>query len=155
MMSKPHPLIKPISIDDSYIQQVFNYYQQCYQQDNDTQIFVQHSSRIADDFRCSEHIGLCDRTLGKHMQAVRTLTGGAMRGSLKRSGILLPSGHELFRGCVVFLTIDKHEQVISAIGYRYGERIHPWQSAVIHWNKPESNNYVNQGYALIKEMVYG
>ena len=153
-MSKLNALIKPVCIDDNYIQQVFKYYQQCYLQDIDMQLFVQDSKRIPDHLRCSKFIGLCDRTLGKHMSAIRTLTGGAMRGSLKRSGILLPSGHELFRGCIVFLTMDKREQVISAIGYRHGERIHPWQSAVIHWDKPQPSHYVNQGYALIREVIY-
>lgn len=154
-MSKFNPLIKSINIDDSYIQQVFNYYQKCYQNNTDMQLFVQHTLQITDELRASEHIGLCDRTLGKHIQAIRTLTGGAMRGSLKRSGVLLPSGHELFRGCIVFLTMDEHEQVISATGYRYGSRIRAWQSPVIDWNKPTPDKYITQGYALIKEMIYG
>lgn len=154
-MVNDNPLIKPVNIDDSYIQQVFNYYMQCYLHDPAMQLFVGQSSRIPHAFRYSAHVGVCNRTLGKHILAMRTLTGGAMRGSLKRSQLLNPSGHELFRSCIIFPTMDKHNHVIAAIGYRYGQRIRHWQSPIIQWRKPESDKYITQGFKFIQEMIYG
>lgn len=150
----PTQLIKPISSEDSYIQQVFNYYQQCYERNENMQAFVEHSSRIPDDLRGVKQIGLCNRTLGKKIPPIRTLDGGAMRGSLKRSGLLLASGHELFRGCVIFLAVDSHDRVISAVGYRYGNRIRHWQQEVIHWDKQSENTHIEQGYKLIQEVIH-
>lgn len=61
-------------------------------------------------------IGFSDRTLGFRMPNARTLEGGAIRGQLQRVGLLRPSGHELFRGSLVFPIFDSGGSLVDAYG---------------------------------------
>jgi hypothetical protein len=148
-------LLGNINQDEVYLQQLFGYYRECYLQDKSLQLFVKTSPRIPDEYREHSYIGLCDRTVGLLLPKTKTLDGGAIRGSLKQIGLFLPTGGELFRGCIVFTKRNNNKQILSAIGYRYGARIRPWQLPVIQWTKPELDNYINQGMKLVEEVTYG
>ncbi len=141
--------------DEVYLQQLFSYYRKRYLEDKNIQLFVGASERIPDKYREHSYIGLCDRTVGLLLPKTKTLDGGAIRGSLKQAGLFLPTGGELLRGCMVFPERNKSQQILSAVGYRYGARIHPWQSPVIQWVKPEQDNYINQGMKFVEEVIYG
>lgn len=66
-------------------------------------------------------VGFSDRSLGYRLPHGDTPEGGAARGYLQRVGVLRPSGHELFRGSVVFPVIDSDGDVLDA----YGRKISP------------------------------
>lgn len=61
-------------------------------------------------------IGFSDRTLGFRIPNARTPEGGAIRGQLQRVGLLRPSGHELFRGSLVFPVFDSDGNLVDAYG---------------------------------------
>lgn len=61
-------------------------------------------------------IGFSDRTLGFRIPNARTPEGGAIRGQLQRVGLLRPSGHELFRGSLVFPVSDSEGNLVDAYG---------------------------------------
>lgn len=141
-----------INLDDLHIQQVFEYYQQQYPRSELAQQFVQSNCLISDEYKNSVFIGYCDRTMGKNIPKCRTPEGAAIRGSLQRYGLVRASGHELFKGCIVFPTYDESENVISAVGYRIG-RIREGHKAIIYWHKPESKWFVDVGMRYAKELI--
>jgi hypothetical protein len=148
-------LLNQVSLEEIYTQQTFEYYQQRYEECEEKQEFVKYSARIPDEFRDHDFIGVCDRTLGTKIPKARTLDGGAMRGTLQTVGLLLPTGSELFRGCIIFPEIDDKGKFVSAIGYRFGERVRHWQPPVVQWEKPEFDSYVKSGLDFVKEVIYG
>ena len=102
-----------INLDDLYIQQAFEHYQRQFACSDIAQKFVHMNCLIEDQTQHINDVGFCDRTLGKCIPKCRTPEGAAIRGSLQRSGLVRSSGHELFRGCIVFPTIDSG-QIVSA-----------------------------------------
>jgi hypothetical protein len=148
-------VLRQVSLFDINIQQLFENYHEDYLNDEAAQLFVKTSMRLPDDLRCHPYIGLSDRSIGKGIAKARTLEGGEIRGSLKQAKLFSPtSGHETFRGCVVFPVITEHNKIIAATGYRYGQRIRKGQQAIIHWDRPEADDYIKQGIASIKEIMY-
>jgi hypothetical protein len=143
-----------ISLDEMHIQHAFDYYKQRYQRSASAQTFVTTNCSIDDEMKSSLQVGYCDRTIGNHIPRVRTAEGAAIRGSLQRCGLVRGTGHELFRGCVVFPTFDDNGTVISAIGYRIG-RIRSGDKAVVYWHKPESKAFVDIGMTFAKELIHG
>jgi hypothetical protein len=142
-----------INLDDLHIKQAFDYYRQRYQQSGLAQQFVKSSCRIDNHFGVSTVIGYCDRTMGKNIPKCRTPEGAAIRGSLQRCGLVRASGHELFRGCIVFPTLNDDGNVISAVGYRFG-RIRGGSKAIVYWHKPELKAFVDVGMAFAKELIH-
>ena len=141
-----------INLDDLHIKQVFEYYEQRYIQSELAQQFVKSSCRIDNQIGDSTVIGYCDRTMGKSIPKCRTSEGAAIRGSLQRCGLVRSSGHELFRGCIVFPLLDNDGNVMSAIGYRVG-RIRGGHKAIVYWHKPEPKAFVDVGMAFAKELI--
>jgi hypothetical protein len=141
-----------INLDDLYIRQTFDYYQQRFNLSSLAQQFVSSSCLIADEHRESLAIGFSDRTMGKNIPKCRTPEGAAIRGSLLRCGLVRASGHELFRGCIVFPTLDDDGNVISAVGYRVG-RIRGGSKAIVYWHKPDPKAFVDVGMAFAKELI--
>jgi hypothetical protein len=144
-----------VSLEDMYIQQLFGYYRECYLKEEPMQQFVQSSPRIPEELNGHSYIGVCNRTFGKVVAKARQLEGGAIRGGLLNVGLLKPSNcGELFRGCIVFPEADAYGKIVSAVGYRFGDRIRHWQSLVIQWERPETEQFVSEGMQLVKEVLY-
>jgi hypothetical protein len=141
--------------EDVYIRQAISYYQKCYLVDDRAQLFVKESPRIPDELRLHAQIGLCNRTMGLQIPKRCTYAGGPIRGGLQHMGIITETGHELFRSCIVFPEIDECNNVISIVGYRFGDRIRGCQKPIIYWKKPPTDSYHKQAMALIKEIIYG
>lgn len=146
-------VIGQISLDDMHIQQAFEFYHQEYKCSDVANEFVLHSGRISQALRGCEFIGFCNRTMGKHIPLRRSYEGAAIRGSLYRSGLLKASGHELFRGCVVFPELDAKNQVVSAVGYRIASRIRGWESPVIYWTKEVPQSFEVAGMNVARELI--
>ncbi|MCP4058045.1 MAG: hypothetical protein GY738_12160 [Pseudoalteromonas sp.] len=143
-----------LNIDEANIQQAFEYYRQRYQGSEFAKLFVSQNCSIDKELKASRGIGYCDRTMGKHIPKARTFEGASIRGSLQRSGLVRASGHELFRGCVVFPNYHENGNIISAVGYRIG-RIRSGESAVVYWHRPDPKSFIDIGMSLAKELLHG
>ncbi|WP_133405860.1 hypothetical protein [Parashewanella tropica] len=153
----PEHIVKALiqrSPDEAHIQLAFEYYHQQYLKSDIAQQFVLTSPLLSEALRANVFIGVCDRTMGKHIAPRRSFEGGAIRGCLQRYGIVRPSGHELFRGCVIFPVMDDHEQIISAVGFRYRKRIRRNAPTVVHWNKPTPEAYKCIAMATARGLIY-
>jgi hypothetical protein len=145
-------IIGQINLDEAHIIQAFDYYQERYLNSAIAQDIVEHSSILPEKLRVSGNIGFCDRTMGTNIPKCRTPEGAAIRGSILRCGLVRASGHELFRGCIVFPTLDDDGNVISAVGYRVG-RIRGGSKAIVYWHKPDPKAFVDVGMAFAKELI--
>jgi hypothetical protein len=143
-----------INLDDLHIQQTFDYYQKQYEKNMLAQQFVLTSIRISDELRLHPEPVFCDRTMGSQIPPRRTFEGGAIRGSLQRCGLIRASGHELFRGCVIFPIKDVNGNIISATGYRITSRLRDWDTPIVLWRKPEPDAFIDLGMSKVKEILH-
>lgn len=139
--------------DIQYIRQIFEYYGQCYQRSHFARAFVRESVLVPDSLKSAAIIGYCDRTIGRHIPRKRTPEGGAIRGALFRCGLLRPSGHELFRGCVVFPELDGRGAFVRATGYRVSSRVNRWHSPTVEWTLPNPDDFIQAGMFAIRSML--
>ena len=70
-------------------------------------------------------IGYCDRTLGEHLPPKSRTRSDDPRRLLMRIGILRESGHEHFRGSVVFPNIDEQGRVTEIYSRKTCEHLRP------------------------------
>lgn len=141
-----------INLDDLYTRQAFEHYHHQFTCSDIAQKFLHMNCLMDEHLQNLDDIGFCDRTLGKCIPKCRTPEGAAIRGSLQRSGLVRSSGHELFRGCIVFPTLEDG-QIISATGYRVG-RIRGGDKAIVYWHKPEPKAFVDSGMIFAKELIH-
>jgi len=147
-------VIGQLSLDDIHISQAFEYYRQCYHQSELARDFVDNSERIPQSVRQNDFVGFCDRTMGKSIPPRRSFEGGAIRGALQRCGLVRASGHELFRGCVVFPSMNEAGEIVSAIGYRVAPRIREWDKPVVVWTRPSPQDFEVKGMNVARELIH-
>lgn len=141
-----------INPDALILDQILAYYTACLSQCDRAQAFL--LSRGVYDEATIEHfrLGFADRTLGVTLKTMDKLQEACSRGALQRLGLLKPSGHEFFRGAIVFPFISEHGEVIGG----YGRRITPKLSAGavyhVHWYGEELG-FFNQQALLDRKSV--
>jgi DNA primase catalytic core len=70
-------------------------------------------------------IGFCDRTLGLRLPYKNRQSGKKIRDSLQKIGLLKESGHEHFRGSVVFPVFDENGRIREIYGRKICDRLRP------------------------------
>ena len=114
------------------IDQVFEHYHQVLKLQPDLlKMLVQRKI----DPNCIDrfNIGFADRTLGFELQSPKCLLGSRNRGHLQRLGLLNASGHEFFRGAMVFPFCNDDGRIVGA----YGRRPRPQRRSPayhLYWN---------------------
>lgn len=145
-------MVAQIDIDMININHMFSYYKTCFLASKTIQAQLLSNSSIPKQLNDRSIIGFSDRTIGRHIPSSKKAEGALIRGSWQRCGLVRATGHELFRGCVVFPTFDINENVVAAIGYRLG-RIRSGDNAIVEWHKPEPDAFVNKGMSFAREMI--
>jgi hypothetical protein len=143
-----------IDLNEQHIQQTFDYYHERYLSSELAQEFVNNMEEVIENIHANKYVGFCDRTMGKQIPPRRSFEGGSIRGSLQRCGLVRPTGHELFRGCVVFPSFDDQHRIISASGYRIAPRIRNWDEPIVYWSKPEPNNFKELAMNKAKDIIH-
>lgn len=146
-------ILGQVNLDEMYIQQTFEYYQECYVNSKAAQLFVAQHADISTKTNEGRFLGYCDRTMGTQIPKRRSYEGGAIRGSLQRCGLIKASGHELFRGCVVIASLER-DHVVSALGYRVATRIRHWETPIVRWQKPAAESFMNKGITDIRTLIH-
>jgi hypothetical protein len=146
--------ISQIDVGATHIQQLFDYYHQCYVNSDWACVFMEQTALIPDDLKEHSFPGLCTRSLVTRVASRRTLDGGAIRGRLQQEGLLLNTGGELFRGCLVFPEADDNGVIESATGYRFGKRVRRGRPAVIEWHRSASDIVLSHGMNKIQEVIH-
>lgn len=122
---------------------VLNHYTECLL-NNKAALMVLASRGLSDPSMISEfRIGYADRSLGLLLQKLGRFDQDATRGNLQMLGLLKPSGHEFFRGSLVFPFIDELGQVTGGYGRRVGSKLKSGPVYHVHWN-PANIVFFNQ-----------
>ncbi len=106
--------------EDALVAFVFSYYHQSLKNSERAMRFVTALRFNEPELIERLYLGFSDRTLGQQLPADDTATGAAVRGMLRRLGLLKPTGHEFLRGCVAFPLLDASHQVVGAYAFRLG-----------------------------------
>lgn len=106
--------------EDELVAFVFSYYHQSLLSSQRAMRFV--AALHFDDPALVErlYLGYADRTLGQQLPDDTTATGAAVRGVLRRIGLLKVSGHEYLRGCVVLPLLHSDRRIVGAYAFRVG-----------------------------------
>ena len=106
--------------DAALLSHLMDYYHDRLKQSPHAQTYLTQrglgSSEMLEAFR----IGFADRSLGYRLPAKSRQAGADIRGRLRQLGILRDSGHEHFRGAVVFPIFDEAGHVAEVYGRRIG-----------------------------------
>lgn len=106
--------------ENSLVAFVFSHYHQSLIASERAMRFV-HSLGFGDPGLVDDlYLGYSDRTLGCQLAPDTTPTGAAVRGCLRRLGLLRASGHEQLWGCVAFPLRDPAGNIIGAYSFKLG-----------------------------------
>lgn len=89
-------------------------------------------------------IGFSGRSLGIKLQALPKDEQAFIRGGLQRLGLLKPSGHEFFRGSLIFPFINEDNQIMGGYGRRTTPKLKSGSVYHLHWYT-EQISLFNQG----------
>jgi hypothetical protein len=122
-------------VQRTLVNQVFDYYCQSILKSSRAINFVKRDLGISDlSFIKQFNVGFSDRTLGLHLPDPESFEGASVRGRLQRLGLLKATGHELFRGAIVFPLKDIEGVIIGAYGFWIGYRPSHLKDAFVVWD---------------------
>lgn len=78
-------------------------------------------------------LGFANRTLGLKLRALGRTQEELARGALQRIGLLKPSGHEFFRGALLFPCFDEDGKVTGGYGRRITPKLKAYSVYHVHW----------------------
>ena len=115
------------------VSQVIDYYADTLGRSNKAQAFLK-SRGFSDLNALSEfRIGYADRTLGLTLAELDRHQEEAARGALQRSGLLKDTGHELFRGSLIFPFVDQYGVIHGGYGRRITPKLKAYSAYHVHW----------------------
>lgn len=79
--------------------------------------------------------GWCDRALGELVASSSQTQADICRGTLRRMGLLRPSGHQLLLGCVVVPTIGRNGKILGVEGCRIAKWVPKEKPVKITWRR--------------------
>jgi len=111
--------------EQELLDQVFQYYHQTLLASPEALTFLERRGIGSRELIDAHRLGFANRTLGLRLPPARVKAGAALRGRLQKLGLLRPSGHEHFNGCLVVPTIDAAGHVVTAYGRKITENVNP------------------------------
>ena len=94
----------PVSLDaddQALLNQVIDYYHGTLKQNREGQAYLEKRGLVHGEIIDRFKLGLANRTLGLRLPNKQRKAGNEIRARLERIGIMRPSGHEHFAGCLV------------------------------------------------------
>lgn len=101
--------------------------------------------------RCK--VGFADRSLGDAVPPAKVLAGAQTRGLLQRIGLLKPTGHEFFRGALVFPYPDANGNLAGAYGRRVHKQHHDHGAYHLYWNAAQVGFFHGQSLSAHRHIV--
>jgi DNA primase len=111
--------VAPNADDQTALRQVLDYYHARLKENPAALAYLQKRGFTNQDALATFRVGFVDRTLGLRLPQKNRREGAELRARLQRLGVIRKTGHEHFRGCVVFPVIAEN----GAIGTIYGRAI--------------------------------
>lgn len=130
--------IEPLfNTDDECISQTIRYYQGTLEKSSRAIEYLK--LRGIYDVQLINHfsLGFADRTLGLMLKKFGYIQEEKIRGSLQCSGLIKPSGHEFFRGAIIFPFVDESNNVTGSYGRRITTKLRAGSVYHLHWLSEE------------------
>ena len=112
-----------VDLDGIVLTQALNYYARALSKNERAQDFLKDRCIFDKEAISQFHLGFADRTLGLSLQRLNQLEQDKSRGALQRIGLLKPSGHEFFRGAIIFPFTDSSGNVNGGYGRRITHKL--------------------------------
>lgn len=129
--------------DNLVVNQVLDYYSQTLCSDTKALAYLQGRGIYQPDLLAQFRLGLADRSLGLQLRKLSFLEEETVRGALMRVGLLRDSGHELFRGALVFPMLNQDGKILGCYGRRITPKLTAHSAYHVHWHL-EHSGFFNQ-----------
>ncbi|MDP5054612.1 MAG: hypothetical protein NWP69_12540 [Congregibacter sp.] len=129
--------------DRLVINQVIDYYSETLRKHTKALAFLQRRGLCHADLLAHFRLGFADRSLGSQLRKLSHLQEETVRGALQRVGLLKASGHELFRGALLFPILDQDGQILGGYGRRITPKLTANSAYHVHWHL-ERTGFFNQ-----------
>jgi DNA primase len=125
--------IAAADIEESLINHVIRYYKATLKSSARAQQFLASRGFLDNTLIERFQLGFADRSLGFQFATLPPWQSAATRGALQRVGFLKPSGHEFFRGSLVFPFHDESGRVTGAYGRRITPKLKAYSVYHVQW----------------------
>jgi DNA primase len=122
-----------VDVDEPVIEQAINYYSEILMSSHKALAFLKQRGITDTSAISAFRLGFSDRTLGLRLQALGRGQEEVSRGALQRSGLCKPSGHEFFRGALVFPFFNNDGRIVGAYGRRITPKLKASSVYHVHW----------------------
>lgn len=120
-------------IEDNLVNYALRYYHQTLKGSARARKFLADRGLLDEKLIQQFKLGFSDRTLGLQLDRLPSWQSASSRGALQRAGILKPSGHEFFRGALVFPFFDERGHIVGAYGRRITPKLKAYSVYHVHW----------------------
>lgn len=120
-------------IEENLLGYVLRYYHQTLKGSARARTFLADRGILDEKLIQRFQLGFSDRTLGLQLDRLPSWQSASSRGALQRIGILKPSGHEFFRGSLVFPFFDEQGHIVGAYGRRITPKLKAYSVYHVHW----------------------
>ena len=125
--------IAAADIEDNLVNYAMRYYHQKLSESIRAKKFLTDRKILDNGLIQRFQLGFSDRTLGLQLDRLPSWQSASSRGALQRVGILKPSGHEFFRGSLVFPFFDERGHIVGAYGRRITPKLKAYSVYHVHW----------------------
>lgn len=130
---QPADFLTEVDLDGQMLEQVLRYYEQSLPKHDRAKQYLEDRCLLNSSAIKHFRLGYADRTLGIKLQRLDKLEEDKSRGALQRLGLVKPTGHEFFRGAIVFPFTDVSGEINGGYGRRIAPRLR-WNSSYhVHW----------------------
>jgi DNA primase len=120
-------------IEETLINHVIRYYKSTLKNSERARHFLASRGVLNESLIERFNLGFSDRSLGFQFTSLPSWQSAATRGALQRVGIIKPSGHEFFRGALVFPFHDENGRVTGAYGRRITQKLKAYSVYHVQW----------------------
>ena len=118
----PSPLDHSVE-DRELLSQVVGFYADTLRESSDALAILERRKINDPEALVAFRLGFADRTLGYRLPDANRKAGASLRGRLQTLGVIRPSGHELFRGSIVFPIFDANGDVAEIYGRKINDNL--------------------------------
>lgn len=139
--------------DNLVVNQVLDYYSQTLRNHTKALAYLQGRGICQPDLVAQFRLGFADRSLGAQLRTLSHLEEETVRGALMRVGLLRDSGHELFRGALVFPMLDQGGNILGCYGRRITPKLTAHSAYHVHWHMEHSGFFNQKALFKFPELI--
>lgn len=140
-------------IDELLIVQVLEHYQLTLLEHEQARRFLLQHGISGNSLLSNFRLGFADRSLGLRLQKLGKEKEAFTRGALQRLGLLKPSGHEFFRGCVIFPFVTVDGEITGAFGKRITPKLKAGSVYQAHWISSQTGFFNETALTQYPEVI--